>query len=110
MEAGYLSCYIIFFIRKNFYFLPISATGGPTTTTKDDSSNNTTTIVLVVLALITLIIIIAAVVYTLYRKGYLGGREGLQRIRSIVNPGYGQLEETGDSVSPYKSLAYCIKV
>ena len=68
------------------------------------------TIVIVVLAIITLIIIIAAVVYTLYRKGYLGGREGLQRMRSIVNPGYGQLEETGDSVRPLDVYFHCIKI
>ena len=78
----------------------IFSVSGATTTTKQDDSSNTTTIVLIVLSLITLIIIIAAVLYTLYRKGYLGGREGLHRIRSIVNPGYGQLEEPGDSVSP----------
>ena len=79
-----------------------TTTGGPiktTTTSNHDNSSNTTTIVLVVLSIITVLIIIGAVVYTLYRKGYFGGREGLQRIRSIVNPGYGELQETGESVS-----------
>ena len=86
------------------FFIVISSTtpGGSTTTKHDDKNNNTTTIVLVVLAVLALIVVVAAVVYTLYKKGYFTGREfrwNRHRIRSIINPGYGQMEETGDSVS-----------
>lgn len=78
---------------------PTTTSQGSQTTTPKDDSTNTTVIVVVVLVVITLIIIIAAIVYTLYVKGYLGGKDGLQRIRSIVNPAYGNLAEDGDSVS-----------
>ena len=78
---------------------PTTTTQGTQTTTQKDDSTNTTVIVVVVIIVITIIIIIAAVVYTLYRKGYLGGKDGLNRMRSIVNPGYGNLVEDGDSVS-----------
>ena len=71
----------------------------PTTSNTPDGDNNTTTIVVVVLVVITLLIIIAAVLYTLYKKGYFSKKDGLHRIRSIVNPGYGQLDEMADSVS-----------
>ena len=52
-----------------------------------------------VLAVITLIIIIGALGYTLYKKRCFGSRASLQRMRSIVNPAYGQLNEEMGSVS-----------
>ena len=83
------------------YSTEFTTTNGlsPTTSQKSDGDSNTTTIVVVVLVVITLLIIIAAIVYTLYKKGYFSKKDGLHRMRSIVNPGYGQLDEMADSVS-----------
>ena len=91
-------------MRKYFiaqFSTTLTTTNGvsPTTSNAPNGDSNTTTIVVVVLVVITLLIIIAAVLYTLYKKGYFSKKDGLHRIRSIVNPGYGQLDEMADSVS-----------
>ena len=65
-----------------------------TTTSKNDDSNNSTTIIIaVVVAVIFLIIISGALGYTVYKKRQMGGMPGLQKVKSFMNPGYGQIEE-----------------
>ena len=87
---------------------PTISGSSTTTGSQDDDKNNTTTIIVVVLlVVITVIIIVGALGYTLYRRRWFGSRAKLERIRSIVNPAYGKLDEGMESVSIQENMYSC---